>query len=300
MRFIRPIAVVDGIFTSNVPEPDPSVGEIEWTTGTYTTGTQRVVSADHKVYEVVADPSTSESPAGGNSSDWVEVKSTNRYRMFDGVIGAKTEYPSSIEFSFTPNLLFNGFSAFGLVGQSAIVEMNDPSEGLVYSKQVDLRDESAVVDFYEYFFEPIVQVDNFTLTDLPAYTTATVSITVTAEDTAEIGEVAIGKQILIGEGLYGSSYESKNFSEISRDDFGFLTITKRDSISLLSYNVLIDKSDFPYVKNQLVFTESTPVVWIGTDDLSDGTVVYGISRKSTINFSSPQKYDCTIKVEGLI
>ena len=68
MILIKPISIENGALTgSTVPEPD--AGETVWTAGTYNKGDRRISTVTHRVYEVVADPTTHEDPVNGVNSN---------------------------------------------------------------------------------------------------------------------------------------------------------------------------------------------------------------------------------------
>ena len=77
MRVIVPIVIVPGtpgvdtrLTTTNVAENDATL----WSAGTYNTGTQRLYN--HKLYQVVASPSTTDQPDVGAakvSPTWLDL-----------------------------------------------------------------------------------------------------------------------------------------------------------------------------------------------------------------------------------
>lgn len=296
--------VTDSNLTSSIPEPDASVGEVEWTAGTYTIGQQVIKSSTHKLYQVVA-ASTTDDPEDGvlaSPQTWVEVSATNKYRMFDNVIGTQaTNALGSIVAEVTPNAIFNSVSAFNIAAQSVNVTVTDPVAGVVYDKDVSLRNNDAVVDYYEYFFEPIIERRQFSLYDLPAYPNASVELTFTSTDDVAVGDVVIGKQINLGVAQYGSSTNLLNFNTLERDDFGnFVRTTGRKTADRFDYDVKINSAKFLYVRNVLRDLNGIAAVWSGRTTENDDTIVFGYYRDIQINFESPSIYGASIQVEGLI
>lgn len=99
MRLIIPLEINDArLTTSNIVEDD----ETEWVAGTYATGVRRMVATGtpdiHKVYEVIASPDTDTNPTtdqeaapvGSGGANWLEIGSTNRWRMFREKANEKT------------------------------------------------------------------------------------------------------------------------------------------------------------------------------------------------------------------
>ena len=95
MRIIRPIAISDAMLTSStIPETDGTAGE--WAVGTpYTDGqTVRVTTTGvHKIYECLTNVTGGSSPEVDVLAavpKWLEVSATNRWKMFDAVIGTQS------------------------------------------------------------------------------------------------------------------------------------------------------------------------------------------------------------------
>lgn len=308
MTVVKPVTVTASNMTNTIPEPDASVGEIEWAAGTYTLGTQRIKSSTHKLYQVVADPSTTDDPEVGvnkTPQTWIEVSGTNKYRMFDAIIGTQSTdaSPGSISVDITPGRITNAVAAFNISAQSVNVTVTDPTAGEVYNTDVSLRDNSAVVDYYEYFFEPIVEKSEFVLTDLPAYPSATVTVTATSTGDVAIGELTVGQQIAIGEMQKDSGVNLLNFNTLERDSFGnFKRTTGRRTADRFNYVLKIPQSKYTYVKDQMRELSDVAAVWIGTPDEGDGTTVYGYYRDLDISLDAPQGsiYSANFQVEGLI
>lgn len=301
MIVVRPISVTDARLTSTtIPEPD--TGEAEWSAGTYNTGDEVIKSSTHRKYRVVADPSTTTEPGtDAGADDWADIGPTNAWAMFDDINGTQSTGSSPLEVVIDPGELFNSIAGFNINGASEInVTVDDPTAGEVYNETIQMRDNSAVNGWYDYFFEPIIEQTRFILTDIPAYPQAMFTVTATGGGDIDFGTLLFGRQTEIGVTLYGTSWQGLDFSRKERDEFGNFVITPRRTADLLDYDCYVDKPLFGYVKNQLKSLTTTPTLWIGDEsDINDGTAVYGYYRDAQINISSPQVIDMTIQVEGL-
>lgn len=303
MRVVKPVAITDAMLTSNIPEPDASVGEVLWTAGTYNTGDRRMLASTHTIYQVVADPSTTDAPDVGAAKTvptWVAVGPTNKWAMFDQVNDTKSTAPSPIEIDIETGELTNSLAVFNLNGSSDVtVTMTDPVAGLVYTNNIDMIDNSDVVDYYEYFFSPIINKTEFVLLDLPAYKNATISVTIAGDAAISLGTLIVGAQITLGVALYGTSMQLLDFSRKERNEFGNYVIVPRRTSKLVDFDVIIDKPKIGYVFNQLASLTTIPAVWVGTDVNDDSTLVYGYYKDSQINIDGPVKCTATIQIEGL-
>lgn len=303
MRVVKPVAITDAMLTSNIPEPDASVGEVLWTAGTYNTGDRRILTSTHTIYQVVADPSTTDAPDVGAAKTvptWVAVGPTNKWAMFDQVNDTKSAAPSPIEIDIETGKLTNSLAVFNLNGSSDVtVTMTDPVAGVVYTNNIDMIDNSDVVDYYEYFFSPIINKTEFVLLDLPAYKNATISVSIAGDAAISLGTLIVGAQITLGVALYGTSMQLLDFSRKERNEFGNYVIVPRRTSKLVDFDVIIDKAKIGYVFNQLASLTTIPAVWVGTDVNDDSTLVYGYYKDSQINIDGPVKCTATIQIEGL-
>lgn len=307
MRVIQPVDLISGaaLTSSTIPEPDTAAGEVTWTAGTYNTGTQRILTTTHLIYEVVASPSTTDAPDVGAAKDvptWIVVGYTNRYRMFDGVMGSvSNETSAPLTVAVTPGRIATAVAAFNMTGVSEVtIQMTDPTEGLVYSETVNLQDNSSVVDWYQYFFSPIVTRSEFVVMDMPSYSQATISVSFDGDTSVSVGTMVMGQQLTLGVACYGTSIQLLDFSRKERDDFGNFIIVPRRTAKLVDFDIRIDKGRIGYVMRNLSALTTIPCVWVGTDESDDDTIVYGYYKNYINTIDGPVKCSATLQIEGLI
>lgn len=302
MRVVRPITMTDSILVSTIPEPDASVSEVLWTAGTYNAGDERIKTTTHRNYR--ATSTTNEDPEVGVLSDpptWIDFAPTNKYAMFDSVNGTVSTDSTALDVDITPGEVANSVSGFNITGASTVtVIMDDPADGEVYNTVIDMVDNSDIFDYWEYFFEPIINKTEFSLLGLPAYNQATLSINFAGDADISVGTLVIGKEINLGIARYGGSLKLLDFSKKTQDEFGNFIITQGRTSKLVEFDVAIPAKKTKFVFNTLSALTTTPSVWIGSDDIDDASLVFGYYRDSQINISNPTFNDCTITVEGLI
>lgn len=295
MILINSTEVIPSYLTSNV-----SVTETEWTTGTYNLGDQRYVGTT--LYEVVADPSTTDDPTVGVLADpqtWINIGEINRFKMFSEVLSEQTERTGTIEVGITTGSLLNSVAVLNVSGNSVNVVVDDPVEGVVYDTTKTLLDNSDVVDWYTYFFEPITRKTDVVFLDLPAYIAATVEVTVDAgTETAKVGELVVGKRREIGQTNYGTSVGIVDYSKKERDTFGGAIILERAFSKRVEYDISVETSKVSTIANALTEVRAKPTVYIGNEDESS-LIVYGYYRDFGITYSTPSLSSCTIEVESL-
>jgi hypothetical protein len=294
MKIITPQMIgEDQLTASNVPENDAP----EWDMATtYALGNR--VMYEHRIYESLANMNT------GNQPDlfplqWLNTGATNRYRMFDGVIGAGTSNPMTVDVSVKTGQVINAVSLFGLSGSRLDVTLTDQFEGLVYERTMPLQDNSLITNWYAYFFEPVVARHDVTLLDLPSYGSATLRVVVDAgEQTAVVGEMVIGRSQTLGVSLFGTSVGIQDYSRKERDQFGNIQVVERRFTKLVDYDVSIETGRVSAAQQILAAFRAKPAVYVGSE-LHPETVVYGFYRSFNIVISGPTQSDATIEVEGL-
>jgi hypothetical protein len=232
------------------------------------------------------------------SPEWLDLGADNRWRMFDQRVGNVTSQVNTIVVELLPGRVINSVALFGLSGLSLRVQMTDPTDGLVYDSTITLQSSPYVIDFYTYLFSEFVIITEAVITDLPAYSAATLKLTITAPaaTAAECGHVVIGSVISLGVALFGTSVGIIDYSRKEADDFGNPIIVQRKFAQTVDYDVKIESIRVRYVQRLLADMRTTPAVWIGSD-IYQSTEVFGWFKDFSIQISNPAYSDCTISVE---
>jgi len=306
MKIIRPLEVTPARLTAtNVPDST----EPEYVSGqSYAEGDAVQVAAVRKRYEALT--ATSDYPPDGVDAyppTWLELGATNPWAMFDGRIGTLSESSDAwpvgsgqgIQVEIDPGRVVNALALFGVSGNSVLVEMTDPTEGLVYSRTHSLTSKVGIDNWYAYLFDPIDRISDAVFLDLPSYRATTLRISISGTSgTAQCGLVVIGKTREIGKTQYGSSVGILDFSRKERDTFGRTDIVKRDYSKRVSFDLLLDANRTDVAQKLLAEYRTTPIVWIGAEHY-ESTIVYGYYRDFDIVLANFPFSECSIEVEGL-
>jgi len=304
MRVIKPVQVNDvNLISSTIAEPDTGRGEVAWSAGTYDTGDRVIKVSTHKLYECVADPSTTDDPEVGvlkTVPTWVIVSPTNKFAMFDTVISTQSFGDDELIFEFESTSITNSIAGFNIQNATSInVTVTDQIEGVVYDVDIPMIDNSDVADWYSYYFSPIIRIKRFFKLDLPAYRGATIKITIVGTD-LKVGDFIFGSQIVLGQANYGSSVQLLDFSQVTEDDFGNIKVTDGRKARLVNFDLTIQRSKVNYVFNTLTELTTVPSAWIGDDETDDPTLVFGYYRNFQNNISTPTITDATIEIRGIV
>lgn len=299
MRIIRPITVTDAVLAGcSIAETDHAA----WSSGaTYASGDRVILTSTHKIYESVQAGNTNQNPATDDGTWWVEISATKRWKLFDGRVGDPAQASNLISVTLEPGAVANAVAGFGMGAAAVSVVITDPVEGEVYNETLALTDNSAVTDYYAYFFEPIIRSSEFALWDLPPYPDATMVITATATGaTVSIGELVLGARRDLGAAKYGTSVSILDYSRKDVDDFGVAYLLQRAFSYRVEFDVYMPVTAVRAVRNILSTLRATPLVWSGNPTGEDyGTLIYGFYRDFQIILSTPSISEATIQVEGI-
>lgn len=300
MDIIYPVEITPAILTStNVPENDYA----QWVAGTYVLGDRRIIIAQHLIYEVTI-VSTTDSPLVGIAKpvpSWRVVGATNPYRMFDDSVGTLTTNPGSIVVVLTPNKVVNSLAFFNLGGRSVRVTMVDPVDGMVFDRTISLVD-AGVSNWYDYFFADIEVNTDVVFTDMPAYGTASITVTIDAgAEIASAGHMVMGTVKSLGCTAYGAEVGAISFSRKERDTYGSFIVVKRSNAKRSSFDITFPTAQLSSFQRTLMKLDAVPVVWIGSPLAEyEGTVVFGFYRDFTFTYDGPKTSKGSINIEGLI
>lgn len=267
----------------------------------YQEGDEVILTSTHRRY--IAAMETSISPDLGVDlvpPQWIDNGPTNRFKMFNDPVGAATESNQDIVVNIQATGIITAISAFNILNADYVnVIIHDSFGTKVYDEDVPLIDNSEVVDWWHYYFEPVERKRFFAINGLPSYANATIQLTFYGS-TPSVGRVVLGQEKDIGVANYGTSLGLLDYSRKETDDFGNYNVIRRGTSKLTEYDVSVQKSRINYVFNQLSDLSTIPCVWSGQDTIDDPTTVYGYYKDATINIDSPSICSVTISVEGLV
>lgn len=297
MKLIRPTIITDAMLSAcNVPETDYALYSAATT---YALGDRAIVTTgEHRIYESLQAGNTSNNPEG-SPAWWLDIGATNRWKMFDSVVGSQTSNVTSISLTLVPGLI-DSIAFLDLEATTIDIVMTDPVEGVVYTESIDLVMKTYIVDAYTYFFEPIITDDACVLVGIPAYGAASIAITISNPDsTAKVGTLIVGAQKELGGTEYNPTIGINDYSRKEVDAFGNFTVVQRAYSKRMSCNLFLDNNMVDDLQRTLAGYRATPVCWVGTDAGFSSMIIYGFYRSFEITIPGPVISTCSIEIEGL-
>jgi hypothetical protein len=187
------------------------------------------------------------------------------------------------------------------VGQTLTVTVRDGLAGpVVYGPSVIALDGTIIADWYQYFFEPSVQLAEVALTDLVPYQDAHITITLDGTGTVECGICLIGTFYTLGDTEFGATVSIIDYSRKETDTFGVTTFVRRAYSKRMNARMMLDTAQINKVQRVLADLRATPCAWIGTDESGfEPLTVYGFYRDFSIDVAYPTKSYCSLEIEGL-
>ncbi|MGE8449106.1 MAG: hypothetical protein ACN6OP_00500 [Pseudomonadales bacterium] len=295
MKVIKPVSIGrDQLVYSSVPEDDyPTYSP----TLDYQVG-DRVVY-ESQVYECVQTPNIGNEPWAAPLY-WSLAGPTNRWAMFDSEVSTKTLGSDALQVVVHPGVV-NSLALLELAGLRVKVIGRDGLDGPVLYEADRVLEGSLVTNWYEYFFEPFSPLSEVVLTDLPAYGSLHLDVTIVAPGAeAACGAMVCGTAYFVGDVEYGGSAGIIDYSRKETSETGVTTFRRRRFSRRMSQRLWLDSARFAAVYRLLSGLRATPCVWIGTDAEGYGPLtIYGFYRDFTIDIAYPLVHFCNLEIEGL-
>ena len=296
LRLVKPVAITPAMLVScSVPEDDHPA----WVSGTtYAVGAY-VLRPNHKIYRRLIGGAGTTAPEL-DPTNWLDAGYTNRWRSLDESNTSATSYAGDIVYTLTPGSIIQTIALLNVVGASVRVQMTDPVDGAVYDKTITLISPISEAAWWTYFFEDITASTQALFFHLPAYRTATYTITIAASSgQSACGVLLLGKQLILGRGIqYGAKLGITDFSRKEADEFGNYALIKRSWNRKAWYDMLVDNRDLDKVQVELASVRATACLWIGADRYAS-SIIYGFYKDFSTVIAYPDLSQLSIEIEGL-
>lgn len=266
----------------------------------YVLGERCLNPTTHRVFE-------SQSAANvGNAltltTKWADVGPTNAWAMFDGLRSTPTIAANTLTVVLTPSKRVDFLALMNLVARRAQITITSGGN-VVYTRDLNLNTRR-IYNYYTFCFNPFSNQRNVLLLDLPPYTNAVITIKLTGVGDVKCGSCDIGQKFYIGKVEYGAENDAVNYSAITRDFAGDISVlTPRRNVPKTINTILIAKTRVSAVLEFRDANGGVPMVWSGIDDATDGyfdaLLIKGIYKRFPINISYVNDSIASLEVEEI-
>jgi hypothetical protein len=294
MKVIKPIVINDAVLvSSNVPETE----QAPYAAGTnYAVGNRCIYN--HVVYETVQTPNTGHQP-DISPLYWAVIGPTNKWSMFDSEISTITAVSSPLTVVIKPGYV-NSLALFGLAGSTLSITVQDGFGGPVVYSATKTLDGTVIADYYQYFFEPSVQLAEVVFTDLPPYVNAHITVTISGVGSVGCGILLVGTMYMLGDTQLGASAGIIDYSRKDTSASGVTTFVKRKYSKRMSAQLWLSNGQLNKVQRVLADLRATPCAWIGTDVAGyEPLTVFGFYRDFSLDVAYATVSYCHLEIEGL-
>lgn len=296
MKVIQPVGITSGMVTSSSATETVAL----WSSTTTYSKDQRVRYGDF-VYVSLQNSNLNKQP-DTNPTWWLRYGPSNKWAMFDTNNSTKTVAapPLTVTVNFT-NTVIDSLAFFGLSGTSLTVKIVDTqTNNTIFNQTYDL-DDTIIIDWYTYFFEPYNSREDLLVLNIPPYGNTAVTVTLSSGSAnVEIGTMVAGNLIPLGGTQYGVNVGIKDYSVKETNDFGDITFIRRAYSKRMSASVFVYNKDLRRVHKTLTELRAVPAVWIGSEDSKyEPTVLYGFYKDFSTEISYPDASIMNIELEGL-
>lgn len=197
--------------------------------------------------------------------------STNRWKMFDQSYGSQTTNGGYIELVLTPGVLVNAAAFLNLSGVSITVSQS--ISGWTETKSLQSH---PVDNWYDWYYEELIQEDKALFTDIPPYASATLTITITAATgaAAACGVCVIGKMKQLGTTQWGMASSIDDYSRVVENTFGDIELRQGAYSERLNLDVHVEAGSENEVIRQMKSHRAEPLICVGSTAYTH-SFVYG-------------------------
>lgn len=306
------------LISSNIPEDDYPV----WSSETdYVIGDFVISTETHTVYRAMVDSGPSGTgPVNPDTETasfadpltpdadirtWQIIGATNRWRIFDKKPSVQSSQADEIDVTIAPGVFVDAVGLFNLNAASVQIIITDPIDGEVYNETRTLQDNTAITDWYEYFFEPSSELTDIVFLDLPPYANAEIQVIISRTgETAFCGQLVLGGRRYFGETTVDDSgLDGVDFSTVEQDIFGDLTTVKRAATRLNRYRIAVQSSRLQLIARVMRnLRGGRPAIFVGSRDDRIASLNYGFARDWRVDYedSFANLSYMTIEVQGVV
>lgn len=265
---------------------------------TYPIGERVQDNTTHKIYESVAASNLGN--AVTNTTKWIFVSPTNRWKPFDTSNSSSVEVSSSFTYTVIPGAVATVLAILNIANANTIrVRVEDPVFGFVYDRTISMGLLPPNSTWWDWFFGSRSINTQLILSDLPFYPNAKIIVDFTGLTTMSVGVIMYGQPFQIGNSVrYGAKVGIKDFSRKEENIFGDYVLDQRAFSDRANFSIDVPKNEVDSTKRFLTKLRATPSLYIGAQEY-ESTVIFGFYRDFDIMIDRASVSECAIEIEGM-
>lgn len=222
----------------------------------------------HKVYESLSAGNVGNYPPTdllATVPKWMFVSYTNCWKMFDLLRNTQTESASPLTVVLAPGVRIDSIALLGVVADSVTIGMT--SGGVSVYSETQAMTGRQTTGWYRYFFGTFTQKPSLARFNLPPYTGATLTVTLTkASGNVKCGGLVVGMKEYIGAVQMNAEGDTLNFSSVTRDSFGNAELVPRRNVPKTSQILSLPVAYVDRVRGVRDALDAVPALWAGVED----------------------------------
>ena len=267
-------------------------------TAPYVLGDRVLDQVNHLIYE---SSIASTGAALTDKTKWQKIGPSNRQAMFDLKRNTATVQPGEIVVVLTPGVRVDSIGLMGLVAN--FVSIGVTVNGMTVFSAVENLNAREVLNWRDYYFRPFYTKPSIVRFDLPPFTNAVITITITATSgDAKCGACVIGSYEYIGDVQYSADSDVLNFSSVTRDfEGGTNEMIPRRNVPKVIGSIVVEKSRVNRMRALRDLLNAAPAIWSGIVNSDDGyfeaLLILGFYKKWSISMKYPTDAMMSLEIE---
>jgi len=208
------------------------------------------------------------------ATEWTKVGRTNRFKAFDTFLQDEAALTGGLTYQLSFTDQVNEVAILRATGSTARIVVTDTIDGVVFDEEKSLLDDSAIVDWWQYFFADIIQNDTVIFDEIPPYAGADIDITINGE-AATVAQIVCGSGVPLGQVTTGTTVGIESYSIKDRDDFNRSIVVARPYSDTVDFDLAIDTQAVGFVKRRLAERDALPTLYFMQNGEALGAVAYG-------------------------
>lgn len=289
-----PMEITTEAYVSNNADAETA---LLWSNVTeYSLGQEVRSDVTNRVYRSRINENTALNPVLDDGTNWRDVRPTNAWAMFDGVVGTQTVGTGTLTFTVQTTGWIDTIGMFNIEASGmSIVGHKGVDE--VYNDTFNMVDNSGVTSVYSYFMAPFARKTEFAATgiSLQSGIKYTVTLTGAPDERVAVGAALFGRSRNVGILLTNWKLLLADYSLKEFDEYGYYFLTRRASSDGGVFPMILPREETRAMYNMMKDLRGVPCVWM----MEKNTVLFGFYRAIEPVHANMSYSEFDVVIEGL-